>query len=219
MTTLDEPGLRRAVRKLCTIDLDLAAVVAAHGSPPLWPRTPGFPTLVYIILEQQVSLASARAAFRNLRGHLGRITPRGVLTLDDPTMKRLGFSRQKAHYARELAGAVASRRLRLPEVHRADDETARELLMREKGIGRWTADVYLLMALGRPDVWPRGDLALEQALVEVKRLRRRPDPERFERLGRAWRPYRAAAARILWHHYLSTPRRRPAQAASRRQAT
>ena len=218
MSPLNEPGLLRAVRRLAANDADLASVVAAHGPPPLWARPPGFATLLYIILEQQVSLASARAAYANLGGHLGRITPRSFLTVEDATLKRIGFSRQKARYGRLLAEAVATRRLRLADVHRAEDEEARSMLLELKGIGPWTADVYLLMALRRPDVWPRGDIALEQALREIKRLPQRPDPAMFEKLGRPWRPYRAAAARILWHHYLSTPRTKGAQTASR-QAT
>ncbi len=184
-------------------DRDLAAVVERIGPPPLWARRPGFPTLVRIILEQQVSLASARAAFERLRRCLPRLDPRSFLQLDAATLRAAGFSRQKARYCRELAEELAAGRLRIAELGRLPDAAARARLMRQPGIGRWTADIYLLMALGRPDVWPRGDLALARAAARVKRLPRRPDNAELARLAGRWRPWRAVAARLLWHDYLN----------------
>ncbi len=187
-------------------DPDLARIVARCGPPPLWPRATGFATLIHIILEQQVSLAAARAAFERL-GAVGPVTPEHFLRLDDGALKRIGFSRQKTGYGRVLARAVVSGDLDLEELERLDDETARASLLRLKGIGPWTADIYLLMALRRPDVWPVGDLALAAAVRRVKRLRQHPSPERLRAIGERWRPWRAVAARLLWHFYLSTPRR------------
>jgi DNA-3-methyladenine glycosylase II len=207
-TPLDEKQLRRAVKTLAARDADLAAIVARFGQPPLWPREPGFATLVHIILEQQVSLASAKAAFDRLQAALNRIEPASFLTLDDAALKAIGFSRQKMHYVRSLAGALLEGELDLHSLHKLDDAAVRAALKRLKGIGDWTVDVYLLMALRRPDAWPVGDLGLLVAAQEVKQLPARPSPADLETLGEAWRPWRAVAARLLWHHYLST--RRPA---------
>ncbi len=199
--------LGAAIASLTARDADLAAVVNRFGPPPLWDRTPGFPTLIHIILEQQVSLASARAAFERLCQVADPLTPQALLTLDDSTLRQVGFSRQKTRYARHLAAAVSEGRLDLAALAEQPDEEARSRLTALKGIGPWTADIYLLMALGRPDVWPVGDLALQLALAEVKRLPTRPTPAMMAALAEQWRPWRAVAARILWHHYLQRPRR------------
>jgi len=187
---------------LAARDSDLASVIAAHGRPAFWRREPGFPTLVLIILEQQVSLASARAAYDRLEEGVGVPTPESLLTLDDHTLRGMGFSRQKTRYCRILAEEVSSGKLDLDAVGGMTDDHARSTLMQVTGIGRWTADIYLLCALSRPDIWPVGDLALAAALREVKRLSNRPDRVEFERMGEPWRPWRSAAAQILWHHYL-----------------
>jgi DNA-3-methyladenine glycosylase II len=208
---LNRKTLTAAVLELTHRDPDLAAVVQRHGPPPLWARRPGFGTLLHIILEQQVSLASARAAYRRLQAAAEPLTPERFLALDDATLKRIGFSRQKTRYGRELAQAVASGALRLPSLGRLDDETVRASLMRIKGVGPWTAEIYLLMVLGRPDAWPAGDLALALAAQRVKRLEDVPGPQALAALGAAWRPWRAVAARLLWHDYLSDPPRRPAR--------
>ena len=200
---LDRRSLAAGVDELARQDRHLAAVLEAHGPPPLWARPPGYPTLVQIILEQQVSLASARAAFGRLEERLGRVTSAGLLELGDAELKQIGFSRQKARYCRELARAIEQGRFDVRGLARLSDEEAREALTHQLGIGRWTADIYLLMALRRPDVWPKGDLALAKAVQAVKKLRRLPDQDRLERLAESWRPWRAVAARLLWHHYLA----------------
>jgi len=200
---LDEEFFAEGVTELVKRDADLAGVVHKYGRPPLWVREPGFPTLVYIILEQQVSLASARAAFERLQAAAKPLTPRRFLRLSDSELKRIGFSRQKTLYTRLLAEALARRYLDLRDLQELHDDAARNMLVALKGIGRWTADIYLLSALRRPDIWPVGDLALATAVQEVKRLRKRPTPERLEKLSQPWRPYRAVAARLFWHHYLS----------------
>ena len=200
---LDKHSYRKGLAELAGRDADLGRVLYELGPPPMWDRKPGFPTLVHIILEQQVSLASARSCFDKLLAVLDDLTPALLLELDDDTLKRAGFSRQKTDYVRILAGALDGGELDLDGLADLPDEEVRERLMHLKGIGRWTADIYLLMALGRPDVWPVGDLALVVAAQRVKDLKARPSPQEFEALGDAWRPWRSVAARLLWHHYLS----------------
>lgn len=199
---IDEAVFASAVKELSARDDDLASVVEIYGQPPLWVREPGFPTLVYIILEQQVSLASAKAAFDRLRAAVRPLTPKGFLKLNDAELLRIGFSRQKTLYTRLLAESLARRHFDLRYLHDLPDDSAQKMLVAFKGIGRWTADIYLLSALRRPDIWPIGDLALATAVQEVKRLRKRPSPERLEALSEPWRPWRAVAARLFWHAYL-----------------
>ncbi len=202
--SLDEALVAEGTRWLGDRDQDLAGIVTNFGLPPFWQRDPGFPTLVLLVLEQQVSLASAKVAYERLLAATGSpLRPEPFLKLDGWRLKRVGFSRQKAGYCRLLAQSILERRLDLEAIAKLDDESARAELTRIKGIGPWTADVYLLMALCRPDVWPVGDLALQKSVQRVKRLRKHPTPARLEKIGEAWRPWRAVAARLLWHDYLS----------------
>jgi DNA-3-methyladenine glycosylase II len=196
--------LRAATDELCARDADLAGVVQRFGRPPLWGRRPGFAALVRIILEQQVSLAAARTMYERLRRHTGAVTPEAISRFGIPRLRRLGFTRQKSAYCHELARSVHRGQLDLRAVARADDETGREILQGVRGLGPWSADIYLLMALRRPDIWPRGDLALADAAFRVKRLRSRPDAATLARLAAPWAPWRSVAARVLWHYYLST---------------
>ena len=203
---LTRRSLLNATRHLAARDSDLAAVVGAYGPPPLWAREPGFHTLIHIILEQQVSLASAKAAYDRLIVATGRPVPERFLALNDAELTRIGFSRQKAGYGRGLAEAILDGRLDLAGLETLEDAQAKVQLTAIKGIGSWTADIYLLMVLRRSDTWPSGDLALASAVQRVKRLRHKPTPEKLQELGKAWQPWRAVAARILWHYYLSSPR-------------
>lgn len=184
-------------------DHDLARLFAEFGTPPEWFREPGFPTLVHIILEQQVSLASARAAFTRLQSLASPLTPERFLALDDVQLKGAGFSRQKILYGRHLAEAVAGGRLNLEAFGGMEDAEVKAALTSVKGIGSWTADIYLLMSLRRPDAWPAGDLALAVAMQEVKRLASRPAPLELAAIAEAWRPWRAVGARLLWNYYLN----------------
>jgi DNA-3-methyladenine glycosylase II len=195
--------LAAAAKRLASRDRDLARILAADGPPPLWARRPGFAALLRIILEQQVSLASARAILLRVRRGLGRLTPGRVLSAGEEALRRMGLTRQKAAYCVNLARAVSGGALDLRGLGPLDDEAIRSRLTRVTGIGRWTADIYLLMALGRPDVWPAGDVALAKAARAVKRLRSLPAQDRLARIAEGWRPYRAVAARMLWHHYLT----------------
>jgi DNA-3-methyladenine glycosylase II len=203
-TTLTEETLAQGLQYLSSRDSDLAQILRDLGAPPMWSREPGFPTLVHIILEQQVSLASAQAAFNRLVAAVSPLTPQGFLQLDDAALKTIGFSRQKTAYGRHLAESILEGRLDLDGLNALDDAAARSALLQLKGIGPWTADIYLLMALRRPDIWPSGDMALAAAVQRVKRLPDRPSAEQLHAIGQAWQPWRAVAARVFWHYYLST---------------
>ena len=200
---LNKKSLLKAVEYLEVRDRHLKLVVSKFGPPPLWEREEGFKTLIYIILEQQVSLASAKAASDKLLKKIGSITSVNFLKLSDVELKLIGFSRQKTSYGRNLADAIITERLNLTELSDLDDAQAKEQLMNIKGIGPWTADIYLMMALGRPDIWPNGDIALASAIQKLKGIASRPSFEELNSMSLKWKPWRAVAARILWHYYLS----------------
>ena len=200
---LTRASLRSAVDILARRDRTLAAIVRRHGPPPLWARPQGFPTLVRIILEQQVSLAAAATLYRRLSGALpGGFTVGAVSAVGADGLRSLGVTRQKARYLCALADEIAGGRLRLTRLARAADGDVTAALTRVPGIGPWTASIYLLMALRRPDVWPRGDLALHLALARARGLTRPPSSDAAARIAEQWQPYRAVAARILWQGYL-----------------
>lgn len=201
--TLDEKTLVAACECLSNKDADLAFIFQTYGAPPLWKREASFATLVHIILEQQVSLASALAAFNKLQEKIGDVTPENVLRLSDEDLKAAYFSRQKISYARDLATAILENRLNLHSLEMLPDAEVKIELKKIKGIGDWTADIYLLMALLRADVMPRGDLALHVAWRNLKKLPEKPNSEEFLIIAERWKPFRAVAARLLWHFYLS----------------
>ena len=198
---------RRGLRALVARDPDLAFVYRRVGEPPFWARRPGFPTLVRIILEQQVSLMSAHATFRRLAVHIGGVSPDGIAALQINGLRKIGLTRQKATYCDGLAKRVLDGRLDLSMVASGPDEAGRAALIEVPGLGPWSVDIYFLMALRRPDIWPQGDLALACALQEIKRLRDRPTDARQQELARGWSPWRSIAARILWAHYLANRNR------------
>jgi DNA-3-methyladenine glycosylase II len=200
---LTDVTLPQAVADLTGRDPRLARILADYGLPPMWEREPGFPTLLRTILEQQVSLASAGAAYNKLLAIAAPLTPEGFLELDDAQFKAAGFSRQKTRYGRELAAAIVDGQMDLDRLQTLEDDDVRAELTRVKGIGRWTADIYLLLAMRRPDIWPIGDLALATAVQQAMGLAATPAPAQMEAIGAAWRPWRSAAARLLWHYYLS----------------
>ncbi len=199
---LDETSLAEGVAVLRERDPLLAGVIERFGPPPLWAREPGFATLLLLILEQQVSLASARAAFARLREAAPVLTPETFLALDDQELRRIGFSRQKSRYGRLLAGALAEGSFDLDALEDMSDGDAHQALVGMTGIGPWTADTYLLMAMRRSDVWPAGDVALQAAYQDLEGLEVRPTIEEMVTRAEVWRPWRAVAARILWFHYL-----------------
>lgn len=200
---LTEESLAYGLSFLATQDSDLANILEALGSPPLWVREPGFATLLQIILEQQVSVASAKAVFARLQAVISPIAPKQFLTIDEAELKTIGFSRQKALYTRSLAQSIVAGQIDLASLSTMDDEDVRATLKKLKGIGDWTVDIYLLMALRRPDSFPKGDLGLAVAVQKVKKLEHRPSPVELEAIAQLWRPWRAVATRLLWHYYLS----------------
>src|SRR5439155_13473295 len=206
LNRLTGDGFVAGLTHLTRVDPDLAAIVTRFGPPPLWSRGPGFATMIRIILEQQVSLASAGAAYARLASAVGRVTPNRVLDIDEASLRGAGLTRQKVRYIRALAESIVRKGFHFGDLASLDDDAARAALIRLDGIGRWSADIYLLMALLRPDVWPASDLVLSGAVQEVEQLRRRPTTQALDRISERWPPWRAVAARLLWHHYLSLRR-------------
>ncbi len=190
-----------ALTELARRDGDLARAIQAVGRPRLRTREAGFPALLRIIVEQQLSVASARAIWGRLEAGLGAVTPARYLALGKDGATKAGMSRPKHRYAAGLAHEVAAGRLDLEGLEALDDEDAIAALTAVKGIGRWTAEIYLLSALARPDVWPVGDLAIATATGRIKGLAARPGPEELLAIGEAWRPWRAVAARLIWHYF------------------
>ncbi len=188
--------------KLGRKDPHLRGIIRSHGYPPLWSRSEGFATLVHIILEQQVSLASARAALDKLVEKTGAITPKKILALTDEELKACYFSRQKMIYVRDLATHVLDGRLQLDSFHRLSNEEIHRELTAVKGIGQWTADVYLMMVLHRCDLFPLGDIALINSVKAIKSLPATTSREEIELMANNWRPYRTVAAFLLWHAYI-----------------
>jgi len=208
-TRLDQTALLHGVAELSRQHPHLAAVAGRYGPPPMWERPPGFGTLLHIILEQQVSLASARAAYDRLRAAADPLTPRRFLEFSDTELKTIGFSRQKAGYGRALARMLLDGSLDLAALESLPDEDVRAALLRVPGVGNWTADIYLLMVLLRPDVWPHGDRALALSVQRVLELDVCPTYDELREMSAAWRPWRAVAARLFWHDYLSRRKEKP----------
>lgn len=202
MRRLNNALLAEAVEQLVMVDSRLAALYVLNGIPPLWERDEGYSTLVKIILEQQVSLDSAAAAFANLAESIGEVSPSTFLTLDDVQLKRIGFSRQKAGYCRGLATMILDGSIDLEALESLSDSEVQGQLEDVKGIGPWTSGVYLLFSLQRPDVWPTGDRALVVSMAESLPLTTVPTSDMAAEIAESWRPWRSVAARMLWHAYL-----------------
>ena len=193
--------LRPALDALSRLDDDWAQAFAQCGLPPVRKRPEGFAGLVHIIAAQQVSVHAARAIVQRLDQAAGTLSPDSVQALGEDGLRGVGLSRPKVRYVLALADDVISERIDFEAVMGLDDAAAVDHLVQAKGVGRWSAEIYLLFALQRPDIWPAADLAIQEALKRLKRLRKRPDEERTRRLAKPWRPYRSAAARFLWHYY------------------
>lgn len=203
MNRLTEPSLSHSARRLAAIDSELGSVVERLGVPPLWGRPASFATLIKIILEQQVSLAAAATMFQRLEDQLGAVTADVIATAGQDGLRMLGLTRQKSRYCCELATRLLDGRLDLEAVAKAPEAEGRAMLLAVPGLGPWSVDVYYLMALRHPDIWPQGDLALAIALRELKSLESNPDHDRQLEMVEAWRPWRSVAARILWMNYLA----------------
>ncbi len=200
---ISEKTLQTGVAYLSRMDADLARVTDRLGDPPMWTRPTGFVSLIQIILEQQVSLASAKAVNKRLMQSVDVLTPAAMLSLSGDELRAIGFSRQKTAYCRNLALNVRNGNLNLDGLETMSDSNVRSELLKQKGIGNWTADIYLLMAMRRPDVLPQSDIALIIAMQELKNLPKKPSQVEFQEIGDAWKPWRSVAARILWHFYLN----------------
>ena len=201
--SLNKESLGVAAKSVALMDKDFARILAQLGPPPLWEREPGFVTLIRIILEQQVSLASADAMFQRLKKNINPLTPTTVIEAGESFLRSFGVTRQKAGYFINVAQAIQSGELDFEALAQESDEIAIEKLTSVKGVGQWTAKIYLLMALCRPDVWPVGDVALATAFKNLKGRAERPTQPELSEIAQAWRPHRATAARMLWHYYLS----------------
>ena len=195
-------NFRQICSQLARVDSDLQTILDCYGYPPLWKRRPGFETLVQIILEQQVSLASAKAAHTKLKEKITSITPQTFLLLTDEELKACYFSRQKILYTKHLAHAIHNGQLNLKQFKVLDNVQIRSQLVQIKGIGSWTADVYLMMAMQRADLFPLGDIALINSIKMVKKLEPGVSILEIAKLAESWKPYRTIAAYMLWHAYL-----------------
>ena len=198
----NETNLPRLYDMLAARDEDLKNIITTWGYPPLWLRPNTFATLVLIILEQQVSLASAYAAYQKLESAVSSITPENLLVLTDSELRACYFSRQKIAYVRGLATALLNKQVNLETLYGQPDATVRNLLTKLKGIGDWTVDIYLIHALQRTDVFPVGDLALVKGMIAVKHLPPNSTRADLLALAAAWQPYRTIATLLLWHYYI-----------------
>jgi DNA-3-methyladenine glycosylase II len=202
MEKFNEDNFISLCNKLAKKDKELKAIIKQHGHPPMWVRPATFQSLILFILEQQVSLASAYAAFKKLKQKIGFVTPSKILQLTDAELRACYFSRQKIIYARELANAIRNKQLNLKKLHTSHEDEIRQELKKIKGIGDWTVDVYLMHALQRTDLFPLGDIALVNSLKEVKQLPKDISKEKMLEIAEPWRPYRTIASMILWHAYI-----------------
>ena len=193
--------LAAAAKTLAARDRYLASIYKVHGPPPMWARRPGFPTLLRIVLEQQVSLVSARAMFERLKSNIEPFTAERFTEFGEPSLRSLGVTRQKAHYCVQVAHAFTNGHL--DKICRMNDEDAHATLLQIKGVGPWTANIYLLMVLRRPDIWPDGDVALATAVGKLRKINPRPSFTQLAQIAERWRPYRSVAARMLWQYYLA----------------
>lgn len=203
MQTFSESTFYQLCDELGRRDPDLQAIIDVHGYPPFWSRPNTYETLVHIILEQQVSLASAKAALEKLRAKVNVITPENVDQLSDEELRAVYFSRQKTTYVRSLTEAILQKRLNLDELALLSDQVIRERLVQLKGIGNWTVDVYLIMVLHRGDHFPTGDIAAVNGLKQRKGLRKETSAEALLKMINRWRPYRSVGTMLIWHDYLS----------------
>ncbi|MFT3932377.1 MAG: DNA-3-methyladenine glycosylase 2 family protein [Chitinophagaceae bacterium] len=202
--SFNQDNFQQLVSQLAKKDKHLQSILKQYGHPPMWNRPASFESLIHIILEQQVSLASAKAALEKLREKIKKITPENVLLLSDAELRACYFSRQKTVYARCLAEAISTKKLNLKKLSSETDEEIRTELKKIKGIGDWTVDIYLLFTLQRADIFPTGDLAMMNALKQVKQLPAHTTKEEIIQLAESWRPYRSLATMMFWHHYIKT---------------
>ncbi|RYE26616.1 MAG: DNA-3-methyladenine glycosylase 2 family protein [Sphingobacteriaceae bacterium] len=203
ITAFTQQNYRQLCDELATRDAVFTDIISSFGYPPFWSRPNTFESLVHIILEQQVSVASGLAALQKLQERLEIISAENLLALSDEELKSCYFSRQKTTYARDLARNTLNGNLVLKDLETLPDEEIRQKLTAVKGIGNWTTDIYLMFILHRTDIFPAGDLAAVNALKKVKNLPKDTPKERLLQIAEAWKPYRTIATMLLWHEYLS----------------
>ncbi|HLJ63774.1 MAG TPA: DNA-3-methyladenine glycosylase 2 family protein [Stellaceae bacterium] len=197
----DLPDFDHAVTRLTRIDPDFAGIIKLAGPPLFVARPQGFRTLLHIILGQQISVAAAASMEAKLDARCRPLTAGRFLKLSDADLKECGFSRQKMAYARHLAEAITARRFDPKTLRAQADEAVLAELIKLKGIGRWSAEIYLLFALERSDIWPADDLALQLGVQYLKGLDARPSAANLRAIAEPWRPWRTAAACLIWHFY------------------
>ncbi|MDB5001930.1 MAG: DNA-3-methyladenine glycosylase 2 family protein [Mucilaginibacter sp.] len=207
ITKFSQANYHQICDELALTDTELAGIIKVHGYPPLWSRTNTFETLVHIILEQQVSLASALSALNKLKERVQELTPARVLLLTDEELRACYCSRQKTAYIKYLAEALISGHIDLEAFEQLPDDKIRAQLVTLKGIGNWTVDVYLMFVLQRADLFPIGGLAAVNALKRVKGLPATTTREEIIAVAAQWQPYRTVATMLLWHYYLSEPKK------------
>lgn len=207
---MDTAFLHAGCRELATREPAFAQTLERWGMPPLWERAQGFGTMIHIILEQQVSLTSANATWGRLLSMLSnKVEPSDVLAIEDRSLSCIGFTRQKIRYVKAMAERVATGQFSFADLPELDDESARARLMSLIGVGEWSAAIYLSECLLRPDILPKGDIAVLEMTRQIRGLSSRPNHDELLQIAELWRPYRSIATRLLWHHYLSSKEVRP----------
>ena len=198
-------ALKRHCKALAKACPHMARALEIGGMPPSRDREGGFRTLMRVIVDQQISVHAGRAIWERLETRLGEVSAERVMAVRRPTLRKCGLSAQKIVYARELAGAIRRGTLDLDGLHDLDDTAAIAQLTAIKGIGAWTAKIYLMFAMGRPDIMPSGDLALQVSAQKLIGLKTRPKPKELAAIAESWRPYRTSAAVLLWSFYRKVP--------------
>jgi DNA-3-methyladenine glycosylase II len=201
----DTELLQRALAHLGKADRDFARAIKEIGPPPPRGRPASFMALLHVIVAQQVSTHAAKAISARLDAALEAQTAEAFLKLTDADLRAVGFSRQKVIYGRDLAAAFTDGRISIPRLRRRSDEEVITAITSVKGLGTWSAEVFLLFNFKRPDVMPAQDLALLVAAQRLKRLKERPTPKELRAIAEPWSPYRSYAARMLWHYYRNAP--------------
>lgn len=205
MLKLTPKRLQEGLAHLATVDPDMARAIAEVGHPPMRTSDPGFATLLRSIMGQQVSVHAARSIWEKLNRLVSPMTPETMMMASDATLREAGLSAQKARYAKALAADIVEKRLDFDGVHLMEDEAAIAELSKALGVGRWTAEIYLMFALGRVDIMPGNDLGLITAAGHLKGLRKRPDEKKLRRMAEQWKPWRSVASLVLWHYRHNMP--------------
>ncbi|MBO6948712.1 MAG: DNA-3-methyladenine glycosylase 2 family protein [Rhodospirillales bacterium] len=198
-------GFRNGLRHIYSACPHMRDAVRLYGNPRSRKRPPGFATLVRIIVDQQVSVQAGAAIWARLEAAAGEVTPSALLALGETGLRGAGLSGPKTRYVHGIAAAIEAGDLDLSRLGRCKEETVFRELTQLKGVGRWTAEVYMMFALGRPDILPVGDIALQAAAGRLLGLETRPSPDELEEIGERWRPYRSVASVMLWHFYKKMP--------------